>query len=149
MTAMDRITQWGIAWVALTIAIALHVTDEAVTGFLPLYNSIVESLRDSYAWIPLPTFGFATWITGLTIGVLLLLGLSPLVFAGKRIFRPISYFLGFLMTLNALGHIGGSIYLGTFAPGVASSPILFLAAIALLVATHRVRRDTRRCDQDI
>ena len=43
------------------------------------------------------------------------------------------------MILNALGHIGGSIFLGTLAPGVVSSPILLLAATALLIATYRVR----------
>lgn len=144
MTANDRTTQWGIAWVALAIAIALHVTDEAVSGFLPLYNSIAESLRDSYPWVLLPTFSFSIWLTGLIVGVVLLLGLSPLVFAGKRIFQPISYFLGVLMTLNALAHIFGSIYLWALAPGVVSSPVLLLAAIALLIATDRVRRGTRR-----
>lgn len=85
MTAHDRNRQWGFAWMALAIAVALHVMDEAMTGFLPLYNSVVESLRDSYLWIPLPTFSFSVWITGLSIGVLLLLALSPLVFAGNRI----------------------------------------------------------------
>ena len=77
------------------------------------------------------------WLGGLMAGVILLLGLSPLVYAGKPVFRPISYFLGTLMTLNALGHIGGSIYLGTLAPGVISSPVLLLAAVALVIAAAR------------
>ena len=137
----------GRAWLILSTAFAIHVIDEAINDFLPLYNSIVESLRDSYSWVPLPTFSFSTWITGLAFGVVLLLGLSPLVFSGKRILRPISYFLGVLMTLNALAHIGGSIYLGTFAPGVVSSPILLLAAISLLIATDRVRRGARESQE--
>lgn len=146
MTTFDRTRQWGIAWVALAVAIALHVTDEAITGFLPVYNSIVESLRNSYPWIPLPTFRFSVWLTGLIAGVVLLLGLSPLVFAGKGFLRPISYLLGVLMMFNALGHIGGSIYLGTLAPGVLSSPILLSAAVALLIATYRVRRSAEGID---
>ncbi len=139
MTVHDRNKHWGYAWVALVVAIALHVADEAVTGFLPLYNSVVTSSRDSYPWLPLPTFSFSVWITGLIIGVLLLLALSPLVFNGNRIIRPIAFFLGVLMIFNGLGHIGGSIYLGSVAPGAVSSPILLLAAIALLVTTHRAR----------
>ena len=139
MTVHDRFKQWGYAWVALAIAIALHVADEAINGFLPLYNSLADSARDSYPWIPLPTFSFTVWITGLIIGVLLLLALSPLVFKGNRILRPIAFFLGVLMILNGLGHIGGSIYLGSLAPGALSSPILLLAAVALLVTTHRAR----------
>jgi hypothetical protein len=141
MTMIDRTRQWGIAWVTLAIAVALHVTDEATSGFLPFYNSAVGSLRNAFPWIPLPTFSFPVWLGGLIAGVLLLLTLSPLVFAGRKIFRPISYFLGVLMTLNALGHIGGSIYYGTLVPGALSSPILLVAAIALLLFTHRVRRN--------
>ena len=34
-----RIAQWRVAWVCLALAIGLHVTDEALTGFLPVYNA--------------------------------------------------------------------------------------------------------------
>jgi hypothetical protein len=57
----------------LALAIGLHVTDEALTDFLPLYNSLVESARESYSWVPLPTFSFSVWLAGLILGVLLLL----------------------------------------------------------------------------
>jgi hypothetical protein len=134
--------RWGYAWVALAIALALHVADEATTGFLPLYNSIVLSLRDNLPWIPLPTFSFSVWLGGLIAGVVLLLCLSPMVFAGKRVLRPVSYCLGVLMILNALGHIGGSIYLGYFAPGTISSPVLLLAAVALVAAAAQAGRTT-------
>lgn len=136
---ITRTKQWGIAWVLLSVALGVHVADEAITDFLPLYNSIAGSIRETYGWIPLPTFSFSVWLTGLMAGILILLSVSPLVFAGSRIFRPVSYFLGTLMVLNALAHIGGSIYLGELAPGTLSSPILLIAAIALLVATRRVR----------
>lgn len=139
VTTTNRTKQWGYAWLALGIAIALHVADEAVTGFLPFYNSIALSLRESYSWIPLPTFSFSVWLAGLIGGVILLLGLSPLVFAGQSVFRPISYFLGVLMTLNALGHIGGSVYFGTLAPGTISSPFLLVTAVALVIAAGRAR----------
>ena len=128
-----------MAWVALAIALGLHVADEAVTDFLPLYNSIVGTIRESQPWALLPTFTYSAWLTGLIVGVLILLLLSPLVFAGNRVFRPISYFLGTLMMLNALAHIGGSIYLGELAPGALSSTILFLAALILIVTTRRAR----------
>ncbi len=136
--------KWGMAWVSLALAVALHVTDEALTGFLPLYNSVVQSLREPFSWIPLPTFSFPVWITGLAIGVLILLGLSPLVFAGSRLLRPVSYFLGILMVANAFGHIGASIYWGKLAPGVYSSPVLLVAALALLITTYGSRPDTKQ-----
>lgn len=135
--------QWGMAWVFLALGIALHVTDEALTGFLPLYNSIVESLRESYPWVPLPTFSFSVWLSGLVAGVSILLGLSPFVFRGSAFLRPVSYVLGVLMAGNALGHIGASIYWGILAPGTLSSPVLLLAALALLITTDRERRSAR------
>ena len=139
VVAEARTRQWGMAWVVLALAIGLHVVDEAVTDFLPLYNSLVTSLRTSYSWIPLPTFSFSVWITGLAAGVGFLLALSPLVFAGNLYLRPFAYFLGVLMAFNALAHLAGSLYLGEIAPGALSSPILLLAAVVLLVTTHRYR----------
>lgn len=140
MAGLGPTKKWGIAWISLVLAIALHVVDEATTDFLPFYNSIVDALRESYAWVPLPTFTFATWITGLTIGVLVLLGLSPLAFAGRHGLRPFAYFLSVLMVANALGHIAASVYLRELAPGVYSSPILLVAAVVLLIKTYRVKK---------
>ena len=136
---MEPNRQWGIAWVSHALALALHVADEALTGFLPVWNSLVESARQTYGWVPLPTFDFAVWLGGLIAGMTVLLGLSPLVFAGNPYLRRLAYFLGALMVLNGLAHIAASVYWGELAPGVISSPILILAAAALLVTTHRAR----------
>ena len=126
---------WGFAWLGLAIALALHVTDEALTGFLPLYNSIVTDIRGSIPWLPLPVFTFRVWLGGLIAGVMALLVMSPLAFAGHRWLRYIAYPLSVLMIFNSFGHIGASIYWGMPAPGVYSSPVLLLAATALLVTT--------------
>lgn len=129
--------RWGNAWIGLTIALALHVADEALTGFLPLYNEIVLSARESIPWLPFPTFTFVEWIGGLSISIVVLLALSPLVYGGHTWLRPVSYFLGVMMIVNAFGHTAASIFWGTWAPGVYSSPVLFLAAVVLLWATRR------------
>jgi len=125
-----------MAWLFLAFALAIHVTDEALTGFLPVYNSVAESVRASYPRVPMPTFTFPLWIGGLATGVILLLALSPLVFAGRRWLRPVSYVLAAIMIANGLGHIGASLYRASFAPGVYSSPIL-LAAVALFISAFR------------
>jgi hypothetical protein len=130
---------WGIAWIALVLALALHVTDEALTGFLPLYNEIVGSIRESIPWFPFPTFTFAVWISGLVTLVFVLLAVSPLVFQGHAWLRPIAYFLAVLMIANAIAHATASLYWGIWAPGVYSSPVLLVAAAALLVATRRTK----------
>lgn len=130
--------QWGIAWVALALAVALHVADEALTGFLPFYNALVETLRESAPWVPLPTFTFPVWLASLSVGVTVLLALSPLAFHGRRGLRPVAYVLGILMVANALGHVAASMYLRQLAPGVLSSPILLAAAVMLLYRTAKV-----------
>ena len=132
--AEDRL--WGTTWLAMTAAIALHVVDEALTGFLPFYNSAVEEMRATSPWVPLPTFSFPVWLSGLILGLVVLLGLAPLAFRRKAWLRPLAYFLGVLMIANGLGHIGASVFIGKAAPGVLSSPLLLVASVALLLATR-------------
>ena len=131
--------RWGFAWLGLVAALALHVTDEAVNGFLPLYNQVVKDARRSWPWFPMPTFTFEGWLTGLVTGILLLLALSPLVFAGHRWLRPIAYIFAAMMAANAVGHAAVSLYSGSLAPGVYSSPVMFVAAVVLFTETRRLR----------
>jgi hypothetical protein len=49
---------FGRPWFALTIAFALHMVDEAATGFLNVYNPTVTAMRARFSWFPMPTFGF-------------------------------------------------------------------------------------------
>lgn len=133
------IKRWAISWACLAGALAMHVADEALTGFLPFYNSIITSLRQTYGWVPFPTFTFPVWLGGLIAGVIFLFALTPLVLRGQRWLKVLSYFLGILMIANAIGHVAMSIWLGEFAPGVYSSPVLLAAAIALIVTTRQTR----------
>lgn len=134
-----RLEQPGRAWLLLTLALALHVADEAATGFLAVYNPAVIRLREELPWLLLPTFSFRGWITGLAAGILLLALLTPA--ATRRAFwlRPVAGILALLMVLNALGHLGGSLALGYVMPGAYSSPLLLLAALNLLAAVRRWR----------
>jgi hypothetical protein len=50
---------FGRAWFLLTAALALHVLDEATTGFLHLYNPTVTAMRARWGWFPMPTFEFS------------------------------------------------------------------------------------------
>ncbi|MBE3044246.1 hypothetical protein IMZ48_17085 [Candidatus Bathyarchaeota archaeon] len=118
----------------------MHVTDEALTGFLPLYNGIVRGIRARHPWAPFPVFTFPVWLGGLVLGVVLLLGLTPFVSRGQRWIRLASLVLAVIMVGNALGHFGGSLYWRRAAPGVYSSPFLLAAALALFVTAWRARQ---------
>ena len=138
----------GIAWVLLCVATAVHVTDEALTGFLSVYNATIIALRAKIGFWPMPTFEFREWLTGLILAVIILLGLSPLVFGGSRRIRPLFYFFAIVMVLNALGHTAGTIFGRTVSsihfprpmPGFYSSPLLLAASIYALVQLRKTQR---------
>jgi hypothetical protein len=50
-TAVRRL---GIAWVLLPLAPAIHVADEALTGFPSIYNPTVNALRARLGFWPIP-----------------------------------------------------------------------------------------------
>ena len=137
----------GIAWVLLCLALAAHVTDEASTGFLAVYNPTVVSLRARLGFWPMPTFEFREWLTGLIVAVVVLLALSPFVFRGSPWIRPLFYFFAVIMLANGLGHTAGTIFGRTVAsvrfprpmPGFYSSPHLLAAAVYAFVQLRRTR----------
>ena len=135
----------GISWIALCLALALHVTDEASTDFLSVYNPTVSALRAKFGFWPMPTFEFREWLTGLIVAVLVLLALPPLVFKGARWMRPVFYVFAAIMLLNGLGHTAGTILGHTVSsvrftrpmPGFYSSPVLLATSV---YALHQLRR---------
>ena len=134
------ISNHGVAWVALCLALGVHVTDEALTDFLSVYNPAVLAIRQKFPFLPLPTFTFKIWLSGLILAVILLLLLSPFVFRGAWWMTPLSYFFGAIMLGNGLLHIAGSFYLWRLMPGVYSAPLLLAASVYLLICTFRRKR---------
>jgi uncharacterized membrane protein len=145
---MSRSVRLGIAWVMLWTALALHVADEAFTGFLSVYNPTVLTLRARLGFWPMPTFEFREWLIGLVAAVVLLASLSPFAFRNARWIRPLLYFCAVVIGIaNAIGHtvatiLGRTVSTVRFerpAPGFYSSPLLLAAAIYALVQLRRTR----------
>jgi hypothetical protein len=131
------------------LALAVHVTDEALTGFLSVYNPTVAALRARFGFWPMPTFEFREWLTGLITLIVLLAALTPFAFRNAPWIRPVLYFCAIVIgILNALGHTLGTIFGQTVstvrfprpAPGFYSSPLLLVAAMYALVQLRRTRR---------
>ena len=121
---------------ALCGALAVHVADEALTDFLALYNPTVLAIRERYPSLPLPIFTFEAWLSLLIFAIVALAAASYFVWTGRWAMRPISYVFAGFMLLNGLLHIAGSFYMGTFMPGVYSSPLLLATSIFLIVRTR-------------
>jgi len=120
------------AWLLMILAVAIHVFDETMTGFLPFYTSSVTTLRERVAFFPAPTFSFELWLGGLIAGILVCFGLTVFVARGGKAIRWVATILGVIMTVNALAHLLGSLYFGRIIPGAYSSPILFLSAVYMV-----------------
>ena len=132
----------------LWIALALHVTDEALTDFLSVYNPTVIALRARFGFWPMPTFEFREWLAGLTLGILVLAALSRFAFRNVPWMRPLFYFCAVVAgIMNALGHtiatvLGHTVSTVRFprpAPGFYSSPLLLIASIYVLLQLRRTR----------
>src|SRR6266849_3239357 len=132
---------FGIAWFLLCLAFCAHVADEALTGFLGVYNPTVLAVRARLSWFPMPTFEFGEWLTGLIVANVVLLLLTPFAFRNARWLRPLAYFYAGVHLLNGMGHTLATIFGQTVssvqfprpAPGFYSSPLLFAGSIYLLV----------------
>ncbi len=135
----DAAARFGIAWVCLCVALALHVADEAATDFLSVYNPAAQAIRKRFPFLPVPVFTFRVWLAGLCLGILLVLGLSPLAFQGSRLMLWFAYPFAIIMFANGLGHIGGSVYRRRLLPGVYSSPFLLLASAYLVICAEAMR----------
>jgi len=119
--------------VALCLALAIHVIDEALTDFLSVYNPVVKALRQRWRFLPLPTFSFKVWLGGLIVALIFLFALSPFAFGGATWLAPLAYFFAAFMIINALQHIAASIYMRRFMPGTYSAPLLLVCATYLFV----------------
>lgn len=125
---------FGLAWMAFALAVALHVADEARHDFLSVYNPNARMLRRRFH-IPVPVFTFRVWLTGLILGISLLLLLSPLAFRGAHWIRIAAVVLAVIVGLgNALLHIGASLRYRRRMAGVLSSPVLLAAGAWLLLS---------------
>jgi hypothetical protein len=123
------------AWLLLCGALAVHILDEGLNGFLEFYNPAVSALRE---WVPLfalPTFSFGTWLAGLIVAVGGLTALTPLVRRGAQGMTPLSHAFAIIMFANGLLHRLGSLYSGERLAGIYSTPLLLVGSVHLAMRT--------------
>jgi len=132
---------FGLAWFLLCLAFCAHVADEALTGFLDIYNPTVIAMRARLGWFPMPTFAYREWLIGLILANVILLALTPWAYRNARALRPLAYFFAGVMFLNGMGHtlftvLGRTVPSVQFprpAPGFYSSPFLLVTSAYLFM----------------
>ena len=77
--------RWGVAWLLLSLAFAMHVADEAFNDFLAVYNPIAADVRERWPLLALPTFTFGVWITQLFLALTALFMLTPSCVPGQAL----------------------------------------------------------------
>jgi len=124
---------FGLAWIAFALAVAVHVADEARHDFLATYNPNAIAIRHRLHLPFPPVFTFRTWLGGLIAGISVLLLLSPFALYGAHWIRTLALPLALLIGIgNGLGHIGGSLYYRRWMAGILSSPVLLVVGGWLL-----------------
>ncbi len=136
----DGTLDWnfGLAWIAFALAVALHVADEARHDFLATYNPNALAIRRRLH-IPFPpVFTLRTFLSLLGSGVCLLLLLSPFALHGAHWIRIVALPLAILVGIaNGFGHLGASLYYRRWMAGILSSPVLLVAGSWLLWSSYR------------
>lgn len=133
------------AWLSLVGALAVHVIDEAATGFLDVYNPTVRELRGQLGWFPMPEFTFDVWLSGLAAAIVLLGALTPWVDRG--VVRVLAIVFAAVMVGNGLAHLTGTVFGRTVEsvrferpmPGTYSAPLLIGAGLFFIVRARRPR----------
>jgi hypothetical protein len=128
-------------WLLTVGALALHVADEALTGFLDFYNPFVRSMRERLGFWPMPTFTFGVWLTGLIALVIVLCALTPAVRRGAPGTRVASWVLAVVVLANGIAHLAGSVYFGRWLPGATTAPLLIVSSVLLMIRAAAPRTD--------
>jgi hypothetical protein len=139
-SAVTPHAQFFWAWILLCLALAVHVADEARTGFLSVYNPTVRVLRQRWPWLPFPVFNFGVWLAGLVVADAILLSMSFFALRGAAWMRPLGFIFAGIMLMNSLVHMVGTIRGRTVEsvrfrrpmPGFYSSPFMLLASLYML-----------------
>src|SRR5258708_8551895 len=139
------------------MALAIHVIDETLTGFLSVYNPTVLALRAKLGFWPMPTFGYREWLTGLCLLITALALLSPFAFRNSRWIRPIFLFVVIVAgVFNPPRPTHPTLFCSSRetvrfprpAPGFYSSPLLLIASVYALLQLRRTKAPESRRRSD-
>jgi hypothetical protein len=136
-TARHRPNGLGRPWLALCLSLALHVAEEAYTGFLPAYGEATRAVGDLFPYVSSPSLAVAVSMWMSVVFVATLTVLVPLAYKGVAWMRPATVGVALVALANVSGHAGGSLFAGHAIPGVYTTPLLAIVGVYALAAAWR------------
>jgi hypothetical protein len=127
----------GRPWLALCFCLAVHVAEEAFTGFLPVYSDATRAVGDLFPYVTSPSLALAVSMWMGVAFIATLTGLSPFAYRGASWMRVATIGVALVALANVSGHAGGSMLAGRVLPGTYTTPLLAAAGIYALVSAWR------------
>jgi hypothetical protein len=121
----------------LCLVLALHVAEEAYTGFLPAYSEATRAVGDLFPYVAYPSLAVAMsmWMSVAFVATLTVL--VPLAYRGVPWMRPATIGVALVALANVSGHAGGSLLAGHAVAGVYTTPLLAIAGVYAIAAAWR------------
>lgn len=138
---------FGLPWLLLCIAFALHVWDEAAHDFLGYFNATVLTLYGHFSWFPRIDMTYREWLTGLIVAVVICTALTPFAFRNARWLRPLAYLFALIHFMSGMGHVIAqirgetvpSVHFEGIAPGFYTALFLLAASVYLFWRLRQTR----------
>jgi len=131
---MAPIDRWTIAWLAASLAVAVHIVDEVAHGAYGLYVDVAWLLRLVAPVVEMPPFREEVWLINLAGSVIVLLALTWLVWMRRGPMVVASYVFAAFLTANAVFHLFAAAMLKSIPPGTWTAPLLLAAGLFLFVS---------------
>jgi len=129
-----RFDRWTVAWLVLSLVLALHVADEVLNGTLAFYRDLSDFIAEYLPFAKIPPFRPGLWLINLSGAALVLIALTWLVYKRRGPMRLASYVLATFATANAMLHIMMSLAVQHVMPGTLTSPLILAASLFLFVS---------------
>jgi len=118
----------------LGLAQAAHSMEETRNRLYDVGFWTVTGIFHQYAaWFPQFSMDVDTFVTLNMFFIALILGTSPLVWAGARWALWFAGLLGVIETLNGIAHLSAAVYFGGYWPGAFTAPFLLCLGVWLLL----------------
>jgi hypothetical protein len=118
----------------LGLAQAAHSMEETRNRLYDTaFWAMTGMIRAQVSWFPQFRMEADSFVTLNMFFIALLLGTSPMVWAGARWAIWFAAFVGIVETLNGIAHLSAAVYFGTYWPGAFTAPFLVGLGIWLLI----------------